>query len=282
LIDTLVTYIPFDRMNDIRRYFIKNADNVKPSVSVVYVDDVHEDSQLNLIKESIPENVEIRTGNWRDKNLCIVNIVKDLKQAGRTALIVDSDNLLDEGFRELDSIMETQRMPFYTVLEHGRKSMALDPKRTRIVGYANMSDGRSVMIRSYRIAGFRRPIFYLGPKQAIRLGHDFLESLNEAVLDRVENSLKRLHKGIGNQLSDEATLGIACYYSGTKETPWVEFCTHLQHQSGTDSAHNYSRILKCMANYELARGMFDRKYPRVYWYYARYKLTQLVWSILGD
>jgi hypothetical protein len=280
MIDTLVTYIAFDRMQDINTFFVKNIQIVNPKRSIVYIDNVYDDFHKEVIYQTVGNSIEVRTGNWRDKNLCVINIINDLRKESGNALIIDSDNLLDPGFGDLDNAMEKLGHDFYTILEHARNSMALEPSRIRELEVIDLPEGK-VQVESYKIAGIFHAIFYLGPKQGIRLGRRFLESLDGTLLDDVERALKRMHVGIGNQLSDEATLGLIFYYSGLKSTPWVEFTTHMQHSAGTGSGSNYSHVLKSIAHCALARGAFSNKRPRVYWYYFRYKATEIIRTLIG-
>jgi hypothetical protein len=268
-------------MQDVELYFLKNISNVKPNKSYIYLDEIFSEFQTSILKKIVLADVEFRTGNWRDKNMCIVQIVSDMKDENRDLLIIDSDTLLDEGFAELDEKLQANGYDYYTILEHSRKTMYIDPRRVRKVSKIDLP-GRSLDVNSYKIAGFSHGIFYLGPKQGIRIGKLTLSKLDSGLIEKLSAALSSMHRGIGNQLSDETTLGILFYYSGIKETPWVEYSTHMQHSAGTDSGQNYSRILKSIVNYKLARGLFSSKRPRIYWYYLRYKLTGIFWSIFGD
>lgn len=268
-------------MQDVELYFSKNIENVKPAKSYVYVDEVFSDFQNKILNDIDLKDVEFRSGNWRDKNRCIIQIISDLKKHNGNCLIIDSDSLLDGDFSQLDSKMESIGFPYYTILEHDRKTMALDPKRVRNISNFELND-KPVSVSSFKIAGISHAIFYLGPKQAIRIGESMLEKLDSNLITDIDSSLAAMHRGIANQLSDETTLGILFYYSGIKETPWVEYCRHMQHSAGTDSGRNFSRVLKSIVNYKLARKLFSTKRPRIYWYYFRYKLTGIIWSILGD
>lgn len=282
MIDTLVTYIAFHRLPDIDAYFLKNVEIVKPKRSIVYIDNVYDEFHNEIIRQVLASSVEVRTGNWRDKNLCVINILKDMRKDNSSVLIIDSDNLIDPGFNELDDAMEKNGHDFYTMLEHERKSMALDSKRITDLGIIALRDGRKIQVRNYKIAGTLRAIFYIGPKQGMRFGSRFLASLDGRLIDQVDNSVRKLHAGIGNQLSDESTLGLICYYSGVKTTPWVEFTRHVQHGAGTGSGENFSSVLKSIAHCDLARGVFSSKRPRVYWYYFRYKVTELARALIGN
>jgi hypothetical protein len=275
MIDTIVTHIPFHRFGDVQNYFVKNADETRASRKIVYVDDVFTNKQVEFLKNEIGSLVEVRPGKWRDKNLTILQIFKDLKTENSNALFIDSDNVLDPGFRELDSNIGED---FYTVFEHGKKSMdTLDRKRVKPLRQVT-AGGKRVEVSTYNVVGgIWKGIFYLGPKQAIRIGKKTLAIIDSALLKELQGSVEKLPYGIGNQLSDEATLGILFYYSGIKQTPWVEFTTHVQ--ADLSGRGRYSKVLKSLANAQLARGMFSSKRPRVYWYYTRYKLTEIVSSI---
>jgi hypothetical protein len=276
MIDTIVTHVPFHRLGDIQDYFSKNSQEAGAKRSIAYVDDVFSEKQEEMIKQQLGPWVEIRSGKWRDKNLTIIQILKDLKSERVDSLFIDSDNLLDPGFQELDNKIDQD---FYTIFEHGRKSMdTVDPKRVKHLKSITV-DERNVDVSSYRIVGgIWTGIFYLGPKQGIRLGERTLSALDSSLIDKLEMAIRSLPYGIGNQLSDEATLGILFYYSGIRETPWIEFSTHLQ--ADLSGRGRYSRVLKSLANSKLARGVFSKSRPRVYWYYFRYKLTEILYSII--
>jgi hypothetical protein len=275
LIETIVTHIPFHRMSDVQDYFTKNAMESGAKRSVVYVDDVFSPRQEDILRQQLGKSLEIRPGKWRDKNLTMIQILTDLKRENANALIIDSDNVLDSGFQELD---EKIGEDFYTVFEHGRRSMdTLDPARVTSLRSIIVQE-RKVEVSSYKIVGgIWKGIFYFGPKQAIRIGSQTFQRLNPELLASLEKSVRALPYGIGNQLADEATLGILFYYSGIRETPWIEFSTHVQ--ADPSGRGRYSKVLKSLANSELARGMFSGARPRIYWYYLRYKLTEILYSL---
>lgn len=68
-VDTIVTYLPFHRVHEVLYYFIKNAELICAKNRVVYVDNVFSDRQLDLLKKIVPEDIEVRCGNWRDRSL---------------------------------------------------------------------------------------------------------------------------------------------------------------------------------------------------------------------
>jgi len=116
-VDTLITYLPFYRVHEVVDYFMVNARLLGVRRRLVYVDNVFKDRQLELLRRIIPEEVEVRYGNWRDRNLTFMRIVRDAREEGLDALVVDSDNLLEPELASADGEL-VSRYGYYTVLDH--------------------------------------------------------------------------------------------------------------------------------------------------------------------
>ncbi|ADY01917.1 hypothetical protein VMUT_1715 [Vulcanisaeta moutnovskia 768-28] len=67
---TLITYLPFYRIYEINEYFVRNIEIVRPKNAIVYVDNVSHDKQKEIISKSkiVTSGIEIRVGNWRNRN----------------------------------------------------------------------------------------------------------------------------------------------------------------------------------------------------------------------
>lgn len=279
MIDTLITYVPFYRVHEIIKYFSENVANLKPNRSIVYVDNVFEDSQKKLLEQIFP-SVQLRTGNWRDRNLCFIQILKDMKSESSNALVVDSDNILEQGFQELDDELVKAGYPYYTVLDHEcpitKKYLSRSVKLSELE-----ANGVRHSVYGYRVTGAWTGVFFLGPKQAVKLSKELLEKLDPRVVADVEASLSKIEAGVRIYVSDETTVGIIYYYSGVSTVPWVLFSHHLRHDSARTIDSRTRRMLIATAFAQLGRGMLKRRYRRVYWFYARYKLAQIGHTLLA-
>ncbi|MEM3711536.1 MAG: hypothetical protein QW453_05785 [Thermoprotei archaeon] len=279
MIDTLITYLPFYRVHEIKKYFTQNVANLKPNRAIVYVDNVFDEVQKDILEQIFPNNIQLRTGNWKDRNLCFIQILKDMRSESSNVLVVDSDNILEQGFRELDDALSRAGYTYYTVLE---KEYNLPEKLlSRSIELAKLElGGSSINVYGYRITGRWKSIFFVGPKQAVKLSRELLEKLDTHVISDVENSLLKIEPYIRYHISDETTLGLIYYYSGVAMMPWVIFSHHLGHDSNKAIDLRSRRMLAATARAQFARKMLKRKYGRVYWFYVRYKLTQIIYNLL--
>ncbi|WP_291999655.1 hypothetical protein [Caldivirga sp.] len=278
--DTLITYLPFYRIHEVIDYFMVNAKLLGVKHSIVYVDNVFKDRQVELLRRVLPEDVEIRYGNWRDRNLTFMRILRDAREEELDALVVDSDNLLEEELVNVDGEL-ISRFGYYTVLDHETKGRTLFLSRSIRLGEVNVN-GRSVEVYGYRIPGFWKGVFFIGPKQAVRLSKPLLESINLSVLGKIEESLKNIEPGIRLYVSDETTLGLLLYYSGIKVMPWVTMSHHMHHGSTTINDRKTLKLLVATAHAQLGRGLVARGMGgRVLWYLSRYKISQLLNFIIS-
>jgi len=279
-VDTLITYLPFYRVHEVVDYFMVNARLLGVRRRLVYVDNVFKDRQLELLRRIIPEEVEVRYGNWRDRNLTFMRIVRDAREEGLDALVVDSDNLLEPELASADGEL-VGRYGYYTVLDHETKGRSLFLERSVKLGEVKVN-GKSIEVYGYRIPGLWKGVFFIGPKQAVRLSRGLLESINMGVLSKIEDSLRGIEPGIRLYVSDETTLGILLYYSGIKLMPWVTLSHHMHHGSTTVSDMRTLKLLVATAHSQLGRGLVSRGMRgRVLWYYSRYKIAQLANFLLS-
>jgi hypothetical protein len=63
----LVTYLPFYRLHEVLQYFVKNIEILQPKRSIVYVDNVYNERQNEIIKRIVPQDIEVVQGNWRNR-----------------------------------------------------------------------------------------------------------------------------------------------------------------------------------------------------------------------
>jgi len=162
----LATYLPFYRAHEIELFFLKNISIIKPKFSIIYIDQVFNNKQVELLRKVLPEGVEVRFGNWRNRNDTWIAMLTEFSQTGITpVVVVDSDNVVDETF--LTFHRELMRNPIYTVLdketwETGAHAIL---SRSRLIGRIN---GKPVY--AYKVfGGFRTvlrggPPFFIGPK----------------------------------------------------------------------------------------------------------------------
>jgi hypothetical protein len=267
MIDLLITYIPLSRVSDIRKYFEKNYSYLKPKRAIIYVND----SEEPWIRGLIDPVFEVRAHNWGDWTQSWMHILTDLNQDTDfvNAYVIDSDNVLDGGFQKLDDEMEKKGFDFYTVRD-------TEPN-LRIQERSTLVETTPCNIWKYRIHGIWRSIFFIGPKQGVRMSKKFVMSLNRQVVKEIDEAIKKVHPKIRLCITDEATLGVLLYYSGIRFTPWIQYGTHFK---GTNrDPLNVS--LNALAHSSFARNMLSgRKDSSMLWYYLRNKLALISSSII--
>jgi hypothetical protein len=137
-------------------------------------------------------------------------------------------------------------------------------------------------VRKIEVYGFRafnlwKTVFFIGPKQAVRLSKDLLESLNYSMFENIEESLKNIDAGIRFFLTDETVLGMLLFYSNIRTTPWVIMSYHIHHGSTeTKGISRTSKLMVAMVHTQLGKELLKRKLSKeMLWYYTRYKIAQL-------
>jgi hypothetical protein len=264
LIDYLITYISLNRFSDVPKYFEQNYQILKPKRARVYINDCQEP----LIGDSINPSIEVKASNLGDWNLGWMQILQDLKQDSnfKNAYVVDSDNVLPEDFQEIDDEMERKGYHFYTVQDN--RPVNLLKTRSRRV---------DENIWKYKIRGSWKSVFFIGPKQGVRMSRDFvLSSLSGTAILQIKAAMEKLHPKVRQYISDDYTLGMLLYYSSISETPWIEEGSHFGRQRP-----RLDVVTNALAHSMFARRMLSyRKDKWLLWYYLRNKASLIARSLL--
>jgi hypothetical protein len=249
----LATYLPFFRVHEIELFFLKNISIIKPKFSIIYIDQVFNNKQIELLRRVLPEGVEVRFGNWRNRNDTWIAMLTEFLQAGVTpVVVVDSDNVVDEIFLTLHE--KLAHNPIYTVLdeESWQNGAHAVLSRSRLIGDINGKPVYAYKVFDGRFKNILRggPPFFIGPKQVVVISKlpppDLLNSLQRA-LSRVDAQLRNL-------ISDETLLGIMAYAMGIREVPWV-VASHHHHHGSAPSRGKVSELLTAIAHYQFAKSV---------------------------
>ena len=280
LIDTLLTYLPLSRIDDIQKYFNKNYEILRPKRSIIYIDTgrltAKELEQLSIrpmIRQYTRPSYEIRLGGWTDRNLCLMQLLSDLQNDTEfdNLYIIDSDNLLESSFQETDSSMEEAGFSFYTVMDRADKRKRL-LERSELI----FSD-KKLQVWRYKI--FRRTWispFFIGPKQGIRMNKQFVDSLNKTMIRSISDAMRSLEPNLRNFVTDETTLGMLLHYSGVGSTSWIRHGAHMQ---GPRPSHA-DYLLCALAFSRFGKSMMKRHNGLgIKWYYLRNKIALIARSI---
>ncbi len=265
MIDRLVTYVPFDRLHEIEKYFLKNKEIVNPNHSIIFMDG-ELDWQAEVVMQRLPGDIEVVYGTWGNGPACVIDILSYLKRAPADTLIVDSDNVLDPDFPTIEQLM-LGRYDLYSIQNHDDSIGPVYEKRSNYI--CTLADNHKVF--EYKIPGHYNGILNIGPKQAIRLGCATLTNLDQQVLDDMKAAVVSIDFKLRRFLADETNWGTILYYSGIKRTPWVYGSTHFQRKSP-----QYSVPSRYVANATACTAYgkkMMRKYRRYILYYLRYKLA---------
>ena len=224
--EALVTYIPFYRIHEVFDYFLANAQIIKPKRKIVYVDNVYTDRQVILLRRILPEDVELKWGNWRSRGGTWFAILKDHHEIGGEILVVDSDNILSDSYMEVHNCLS--KYPIYTILNFESYSPdSLFIKLSRLVE----AQCKAYLYRVYRgslgaLLG-RGPPFFIGPKQAVYIK----TPIDKNVVEKVERAFSQVNPALRQHISDETVLGVIAYYSELREVPWAVASNHYHHGS---------------------------------------------------
>ncbi|MGC8622120.1 MAG: hypothetical protein ACP5U0_09425 [Caldisphaera sp.] len=276
MIKKLITYLPFNRMREIETYFRKNIDNLKTENNIVYVDNVFNPAQLEILKNNY-DYVEIRGGNWNDRNLCFLQIIEDSINNPEDILVVDSDNVLNPNFQEIDETLTNKGYAFYNVADLSWETGKID-KRSKKIDSIIVNNHR-IDVYTYKIYGIWREIFFIGPKQAVRLSPDLLKRINRQALLDLKKALNKIDIRLRNYISDETSIGFVYYYSGIKYIPWIAGTEHIYHSSSPLTDKDTFRMLRAITLAKLGKELFGHGYNRIYWFYFRYKLAYIARSV---
>ncbi len=275
MVHTLITYLPYARLFEVKKYLLENVSRVNPSRALVYVDDVYTQDQLDFLSHSVPEGVTVKPGYWGNRSTCFLQILTDLRGEGTPdALIVDSDNILDQEYTQIDRQMLSKGYDYYTVSDWGNKNPNHIKRSVKLDEIQVNGERRDVF--GYNLKGLWTSPFFLGPKQAVRVTQRFLQKLDPQIIKEVYDAVQSVDGALRNMISDETPIAITLYYSGVKITPWIICSTHYYDQSRLPPRRNHTRrLMKSTAYVEFARKLAKWKYRRMIWFYIRYKAAQL-------
>jgi hypothetical protein len=274
VIDALITYLPFYRIHEVEDYFLKNVEVIGVRRAVVYVDNVYTDRQKAVLSKVLPSGVEVVPGNWRDRNTCFLTIIRDAIEHGDNALVVDSDNEVWPDLQMIDDQLISS-YGFYTILNVESSSWVTSPRIVNL-GVVNVN-GKEIKVYGYRITRIIRSIYFIGPKQGVRLSPWLLKHIDVDFLNKLINALQHVEPSIRNFIIDETTLGMLLYYSGIRVTPFIVWSYHRHHGSVRNIERPIIKAIVATAHARLGRELIRIKRDRrALWYFARYKLAQLL------
>jgi len=271
----LVTYLPFYRIHEVETYFMRNVEVMKPKTAIVYVDNVYHEKQREILARVLSRNVEVRFGNWRNRNNTWLSMLRDFHTLGGEVMVVDSDNKVTEDLPRIHS--ELRDHPIYTILDE--EAWKRNPQhfliRSRKTGELSIN-GNTKPLYAYRvydssIGGLFRggSVFFIGPKQVVVL----MKLPEPEILDKVERALNSVDVWLRGFISDETLLGVIAHLVGIKEVPWTIASHHLHHGSTPGRA---TKLLVAAAHYQFAKGLvreFGR--PEFRRYQLKYALSMV-------
>jgi hypothetical protein len=266
----LATYLPFYRIHEIKLYFIKNIEMLKPKVSIVYLDNIYNQEQKKIIEEVVGDyNIEIKTGNWRNRNDTWLYLLQDFYNYTGEWIVVDSDNIVMPYFLTIHH--QLRKYPIYTILDE--EAWKNSPKNFLIRSrYIGTIDG--VPIYTYRVfdgsirALFRGgSIFFIGPKQVVT----FTKLPDLDIIKKVSRALSRVDIWLRNFISDETLLGVIAYLSDIEEVPWTIASHHYHHGSTPGTA---TKAYVALAHYQFGKSLFKEFRKKEFAkYYIKYSLS---------
>jgi len=191
-------------------HFMRNIEVLKPRSAIVYVDNVFHEKQREILLKIIPESIEIKFGNWRNRNNTWIAMLRDFHTLGDEVMVVDGDNSVTEDLPRIHS--ELRGYPIYTILdeEAWRRNPQHFPVRSRKIGELNIN-GSTKPLYAYKVYDdsisvlFRGgSIFFIGPKQVVVL----MKLPEPEILDKVERALDSVDVWLRGFITDEVLLGV--------------------------------------------------------------------------
>jgi hypothetical protein len=254
---------------------MRNVEVMKPKTAIVYVDNVYHEKQREILARVLSGNIEVRFGNWRNRNNTWIAMLRDFHTLGGEVMVVDSDNRVTEDLPRIHS--ELRDHPIYTILDE--EAWRRNPQhfliRSRKISELNIN-GNSKPLYVYRVydnsmSGLFRggSVFFIGPKQVVAL----MKLPEPEILDKVERALNSVDVWLRGFISDEALLGVIAHLVGIKEVPWTIASHHLHHGSTPGRA---TKLLVAAAHYQFAKGLvreFGR--PEFRRYQLKYALSMV-------
>ena len=273
---TLVTYLPFYRIHEVTEYFLKNVEILRPRQAIVYIDNVYHSKQREFISKVVPDGVEVRFGNWRNRNNTWLTMLRDFHSIGGEIMVVDSDNIVESVLTDIHKVLGAQA-PIYTILdvEAWRRSPWHFLIRSRKVSDIKL-DNDTRPIYAYRVyddslSGLFRggSVFFIGPKQVVV----FMKLPDIELIGRVERAVNQVDPWLRNFISDETLLGVIAYLMGVREVPWTIASHHHHHGSTLGKA---TELLVAAAHYQFAKALYREFHRREF---MRYRIKYLLSTI---
>ena len=267
---TLVTYLPFYRIHEINEYFMRNIEILKPKNAIAYIDNVFHERQREIISKVIPSNVEVRLGNWHNRNNTWLTMLRDFHSINGEIMVVDSDNVVEPILTEVHKVLSTQ-VPIYGILN---VEAWKDPIMARSRKIGDIKLGNSTRpLYTYRVydsslSGLFKggSIFFIGPKQVIT----FMKLPDIELINKVERAINQVDPWLRNLISDETLLGIIVYLMGIREVTWTIASYHYHHGSTLGKG---TELLVAAAHYQFARALY-KEFHR--WEFMRYRIKYLL------
>ncbi|MGC8584411.1 MAG: hypothetical protein ACP5MH_11910 [Thermoproteus sp.] len=265
----LATYLPFYRLHEIELYFLKNVEALRPKAAVVYLDNVYREEQRKIVERIAPPGVEVKTGNWRNRNDTWLYMLRDFETYTGDWLVVDSDNVVEPHLAEAHG--ELRRYPIYTVLDE--ETWSRSPQnlltRSRQIGAAAERPvyAYKVYDGSWRAVFRGGSPYFIGPKQVVAFSRLF----DRELVERVGRALSRVDTWLRNFISDETLLGVLAHLSGIEEVPWIVASHHHHHGSAPGKA---AKIYVAAAHYQFATAL-SREFGGFLKYRTKYMLSAL-------
>ncbi len=274
---TLVTYLPLYRIHEVYEYFMKNIEILRPRNAVVYIDNVYHEKQKEIISKVMPSNIEIKVGNWRNRNNTWLTMLRDFHNFNGEVMVVDSDNVVEPILTDIHDVLSAQSL-IYAILdeEAWRRNPRHFLARSRKIGDIKLSNGAKP-VYAYKvydgsIRGMFRggSVFFIGPKQVVT----FMKLPDIELIAKVERALNEVDPWLRNFISDETLLGIIAHLMGIKEVPWSIASHHHHHGSTLGKA---TELLVAAAHYQFAKGLV-REFKRKEFnkYMVKYFLSALI------
>lgn len=220
---TLVTYLPYNRIFDLKKYFEQSVKNSEPDEVAVFIDNVYDEWQVEILREKF--NFKIYYGSWNSRILTWISILDFFLSREGSLLVVDSDNVLDKGVREFLKSYNEKILTFMDWDDWNNGSKGIMP--------------RSERVGEIEFGGVKRPLyeyqvyngsifssgatFFIGPKQAV-----FISSkIDEEIYKRLKAAVLSLPKSLAKHITDETFLGVLAYLIGLKKVKWTVGSRHF-------------------------------------------------------
>ncbi|MDP8024047.1 MAG: hypothetical protein ACP5LF_06300 [Nitrososphaeria archaeon] len=270
----LVTYLPFNRIHEIKKYFDLSVKAAQPDEVMIFIDNVVDGFQKELLKEKI--GYKIMTGNWGSRVLTWISILEEFEKFEGRMLVVDSDNVLDTGINEIARSWKETFLTFMDWEDYVNGSRGIMP-RSKKIGELEFGTQKRPL---YRFSVYNGSLFgsgatfFIGPKQSVLM----TRKLDKDLLNRLKKSVEQLPKSLLKHISDETLLAVIAYLMGLKEVCWTVGTKH--YHSKPESMDNVQlklmKSVNALAHERLADALYKEFRIKEFRTYRRkYMLARL-------